>query len=70
MNVKIKLDKLKTETVTLQAELVMPKTPVIEPSLLPSFLNVMWESVPTMMKQLLSLFAFIFGLMFMLNRHW
>ena len=55
-----KLDKLKTETVTLQAELVMLKTPVIEPSLLPGFLDVMWESVPTMMKQLLSLFAFIF----------
>ena len=65
-----KLDELKTETVTLRNKLVMLKTPVIDPGLLEGFFNAMWQSIPTMLKQLLLLFAFLLGLKFIMNRHW
>ena len=64
-----KLDELKIETVTLRAELAMLKTPFIL-GLLEGFLNAIRQSIPTILNQLLLLFAFLLGLIFILNREW
>ena len=64
-----KLDELKTETEALQTELnkLTDETPVIERGLSERFLNALWESAPTPLKQVLSLVGLLVVLIFSLK---